>query len=195
MNFGELKAALLAQIGRSPADLTYQLVTADVNKYLRVSEMVTNTTLTEAGSITLPSDFLAVVDVYLDTDPRRALSPTSKQALNAMLTTGGTASTYAIEDGKMFLNPAPTTSETINLRYYARVADLSADSDENDILSNYPDVYVYGTLTHHAALVRDTEAAAIWKVGYDAAIRSANKNDLKAKYSGAPLRINTGSVA
>lgn len=195
MNFGELKAALLAQIGRAPADIVYTLVAADVNKYLRVSEMVSSTTLTEAASITLPSDFLAVVDVYLDTDPRRALSPTSKQALNAMLATGGTARMYAIEAGKMFLNPTPTTSETVNLRYYARVAALSADSDENSILTNYPDVYTYGALTHHAALVRDVEAASVWRQGYEAAISSANRVDVRSRYSGAPLQINTGSVA
>ena len=194
MNFGELKAALLAEIGRAPSSLAHTLVASDINKYLRVSEMVTTTTLTEAGSITLPSDFLGVLSVYLDTDPRRALSPTSKQALNATVQTGGTANRYAIEDGVMYLAPAPTTSETVTLTYYARVAALSADSDTNDVLTNYPDVYVYGTLTHHAGLVRDMEAAAMWKTGYDAAISSANKNDIKAKYSGAPLQINTGTA-
>lgn len=194
MNFGELKAAILAQIGRAPADVVYQLVTADINKELRIAEMVASTTLTESGSITLPTGFLGVVDVYLDTDPRRALSPTSKQALNAMHTTGGTATTYAIEDGVMYLHPEPTTSETVSLRYYARVADLSADTDENDILTNYPDIYVYGALTHHAALIQDTEKAALWKVGYDNALRSAQRNDIKTKNASGPLQINVGTA-
>lgn len=193
MNFGELKVALLEQIGRAPSDLAYSLVTADINKYLRVEEMISSTTLTEAASITLPADFLAVSSVYIDTDPRRALSPTSKQAMNSRHS-NGSPSVYAIDGGTMYLSPEPTTSETVALDYYARVAALSADADTNDVLTNYPDVYVYGTLTHHAALIRDPEAAAIWRTGYDAAIASANKNARSAKYSGAPLRVSVGTA-
>lgn len=194
MNFGELKAALLAQIGRAPADLVYQLVTSDINKELRVSEMVESTTLAAAASVALPAGFLGVVDVYVDTDPRRALSPTSKQALNASYYQDGTARHYAIEDGTMFLNPGPNSTENIELRYYARVADLSDDTDENDILTNYPDIYIYGALTHHAALIQDQQKAALWKVGYDNALRSAQRNDIKTKFAGAPLQVNVGTA-
>ena len=194
MNFGELKAALLAEIGRAPSDLTYQLVTSDINRALRVSEMVQSTTLTEAASITLPAGFLGVVDVYLDTDPRVTLTPTTKTALNRSNRTGQTACEYAIEDGIMYLNPAPQTTETVNLTYYSRVADLSADSDTNDILTNYPSIYVYGALTHHAALKQDAQKAALWKVGYDDAINGANKNDLRTKYAGAPIKVSAGTA-
>ena len=194
MNFGELKAALLAEIGRAPSDLVYQLVTSDINRALRVSEMVQSTTLTEAASITLPTGFLGVVDVYLDTDPRVALTPTTKTALNRSHRTGQTACEYAIEDGVMYLNPSPQTTETINLTYYSRVANLSADSDTNDILTNYPSIYVYGALTHHAALKQDAQKAALWKVGYDNAINGATKSDLMTKYAGAPLKVAAGTT-
>lgn len=194
MNFGELKAALLAEIGRAPSSVVYQLVTADINRVLRISEMVETTTLTEAASITLPTGFLGVVRAYLGTDPRVALTPTTGQALDRMHYNGNTAREYAIEDGVMYLNPTPTTSETIYLTYYKRVADLSADTDTNDILANHPAIYIYGALTHHAALKQDTQKVALWKAAYDIAIDGAMENDIKIKNAGAPLKVAVGTA-
>jgi hypothetical protein len=194
MNFGELKAALLAEIGRAPSSVVYQLVTADINRVLRISEMVETTTLTEAASITLPTGFLGVVRAYLDTDPRVALTPTTGQALDRMHYNGNTAREYAIEDGVMYLNPTPTTSETIHLTYYKRVADLSADTDTNDILANHPAIYIYGALTHHAALKQDAQKAALWKAAYDIAIDGAMESDIKTKNAGAPLKVAVGTA-
>lgn len=194
MNFGQLKAALLAEIGRAPSDVVYELVTADINRELRVSEMVTTTTLTEAASIALPTGFLGVVSIYLDTDPRVALTPTTKTAMDRYHRTGQTACEYAIEDGVLYLNPSPQTTETINLTYYSRVAVLSADTDENDILTNYPSIYIYGALTHHAALKQDQNKAAMWKIAYDNALHGAQKNDIKIKHGNAPLKVVLGTA-
>lgn len=194
MNYGSLKAALLAMIGRAPADVCYQLVTADINNSLRIREMEATTTLVEAAEITLPADFLAVRAVYRDVDVRTALQPTSLQALNRTHQTSGTPSEYAIVDGKMILNPSPNGTEDIELRYYAKVADFAADSDENDILARFPDIYVFGVLSYHAALVRDVSAAAIWEAKYQAAKRAAKAANNVDIYSGAPLVPSVGYV-
>lgn len=191
MNFGTLKSRILAVIGRAPADVCYELVTADINQQLRLSCMETTTTLTEAATVSLPSDFLEVVAVYRDTDPRYALRPTSEQNINRSYVTSGIPREYAIVDNAgtkaMVLNPSPSGSENIELRYYAKLSDLSADSDENDILTLYPSIYVYGVLTHHSMLIRDMQAAQGWALAYEKAKTQAKQDDVGTRFGGTPL--------
>lgn len=187
MNFGELKAQLLALVGRAPSDLCYTLVTADINAALRIAAMEDTATLTEAASVALPADFLSVVSVYRDTTPRTPLSPTTAQAINNGHSPSGTPRQYAIVDGAMLLNPEPDGSEDIVLRYFAKQADLVDDSDTTPVLTKHPAIYVYGALAHHSALIRNMEAAAIWQGQYVQAVKGARAADSGDRYSGAPM--------
>ena len=187
MDFATLKSRLLALIGRAPADVCYELVTADINRSLRLQCMAATDTLTEAASIALPADFLAVIDIYRATDPRVALQPTTPQAIHSQYVSSGTPRFYAIVDGTLLLSPSPDGSEDIELRYYAKLADLSADGDTNDVLTNFPAIYIYGALTHHAQLIRDPDAAGQWRQSYSEAIRQARGSDANDRVSGAPL--------
>lgn len=187
MNFGELKANLLSLIGRAPSDLCYTLVTADINAALRIAAMESTATLVEAASVALPADFLAVVSVYRDTATRTPLRPTTAQSINNVHQTSGTPSQYAIVDGAMLLNPEPDGTENLVLRYYAKQADLVADSDTTAVLTKHPAIYIYGALSHHAALIRNMEAAAIWQGQYVQAVKGARASDSADRYSGAPM--------
>ncbi len=178
MDFSTLKARLLAVIGRAPVDVCYELVTADINQGMRLRVMETETTLTGALEITLPADFLGAVSVYEDVTPRRALKQTEPQALQTLYLDGsGRPTHYAIVDGKMLLNQVDGANNII-LRYHAKLADLSADSDTNDVLTNYPSIYVYGALAHHAAL-RGDDAVATWFPAYEKAKKQARADDNK----------------
>ncbi len=187
MNFGELKAQLLALVGRAPSDLCYTLVTADINAALRIAAMEDTATLTEAASVALPADFLSVVSVYRDTTPRTPLSPTTAQAINNGHSPSGTPRQYAIVDGAMLLNPEPDGSEDIVLRYFAKQADLVDDADTTPVLTKHPAIYVYGALAHHSALIRNMEAAAIWQGQYVQAVKGARAADSGDRYSGSPM--------
>jgi len=195
MDFATLKSRVLALIGRAPADVCYELVTADINQSLRILAMESTTTLTEAAEVSLPADFLAVIDIYRDTDPRTALRPTVPQAINRSHVSSGTPTQYAIVNGKLLLNPAPDGSETISLRYYAKLSDLSADTDTNAILTKYPGVYIYGVLTHHAKLIRNIEGAQIWEQQYTRELMKSGASDQSDRHSGAPMVPLAGYVA
>lgn len=187
MDFGTLKSRLLAAIGRAPADVCYELVTGDINRDLRLRVMEATTTLVEAASVALPADFLEVIDLYRDTNPRHALRPTTTTGTNVQHYTTGIPATYAVVDGFLLLNPEPNGSENLKLRYYAKLSDLSADADTNDVLTTYPDIYFYGALAHHAAIIRDEKAAVIWEAKYQAAMRRARASDAASRMGGAPI--------
>lgn len=187
MDYSTLQSRILAQIGRAPAAICYELVTADINATLRLREMETTSTVTEAASVSLPSGFLEMISVYRDTDPRIALRPTTTTGINTVHNTSGTPTTYAIVDGALLLNPSPDGSESLVLRYYTRQADLSAGSDTNDILTNYPGIYYYGVLAHHSVLIRDEKGAAMYTGAYEQQKRMARASDANARHSGAPI--------
>lgn len=186
MNFGDLKTRLAEILGRDPVAVVYEMVTADVNQELRLQVMESTTTLVEAASVSLPSNFLAVVSVYRDVDPRVALQPTDMQTIRRVYATSGNPTRYAIADGTIFLD-RPGAGENIALRYCARQSDFSAASDTNDVLTYYPQVYVYGALTHHALLIRDNEALQAYAQAYQTAKAQAQGSDLRDRHSGAPL--------
>lgn len=196
MNFGTLKTRIQSLIGRAPNEVCYELVTADINQELRLHVMESTITLVEAASVALPSDFLEVVSLYRDTDPRTTLNLVTPQQLQR-LHSGSSAlpAHYAIVDGAILLQPTPSGSENLKLRYYQKLSDLAADSDENDVLTTYPSVYVYGALTHHAALIRDTEALGAWAQAYDMAKRQARRDDKKYRFGGATPVVTPRSVA
>lgn len=195
MDFGTLKTRIEALIGRAPADVCYELTTADINQEMRLRVMEATTTIAEAETISLPSDFLELVSVYRDVDPRTTLRVTTPQNLHKGHQTSGTPGQYAIEDGLIRFSPAPSASENVVIRYYAKLADLSADSDTNDVLDKYPSIYVYGVLAHHAALIRDNEAAATWYAAYEKAKKQARNDDRAYRYGGDTLSIRTAYSA
>lgn len=187
MNFGQLKANILELIGRAPASVCYELVTADINQEMRLRIMEASTTVTESAEVLLPDDFLEIVSIYRDVNPRTILKPITPQQLHDVFQSSGTPAFYAIEDEQIRLAPSPNGSESIVIRYYAEVDSLTLDADKNVVLTKYPSIYVYGVLAHHAALIRDQQSAAMWLAAYEKAKKQARADDQKYRYGGAPI--------
>ena len=184
MDFATLKSRLLAQIGRAPSDLCYELVTAEINEKLRLLDMATEVTFPLAETYTLPSDFLEVESAHnLINDqfyPIEAMGASSYVAARRNVTF---PYFYRIVGGTMEINGA-TGGGTVYLRYYQRQADLSADADTNEVLTNHPAVYVYGVLAHHAALIRDTTALQVHFPAYERAVQQVIAHDNSARMGG-----------
>lgn len=191
-SFSTLKAELLATLGRAPSDFVYQIVTQEINRDLRLLEMEATATATEAATVALPSDFSAMVNVYRDTTPRAVLTPTTAAAVSNEYQETGTPTKYAIANGEMLLN-APGTGEALNLRYSAEQPPLSGSDDTNVVLTEYPDVYVYGSLYHHALTLGDPRAAG-WQAAYEGAKARAQVSDNKNRAAGAPLHPTAQGV-
>lgn len=189
MDFGTLKSRILALIGRAPADVVYELVTADINQEMRLRVMESTTTIAESATITLPTDFLEMSTLYRDTNPRTILKPMPPQQLQAAFVASGTPCFYAVEDGQLRLSPSPNGSENLVMRYFAKLTDLSDDSDENDVLTTYPGIYVYGALAHHAVLIRDMESIPLWAAAYRDAKKQARADDKRYRYGGDTLTV------
>lgn len=187
MNFGDLKTDILSLIGRAPNTVVYDLVIADVNADVRIPEMMASTSVTEAASVsTGVSNLLEIQAAWRDTTEAWPLTVTSLDAIKAEYSSSGNPTQVAHLDGTLYFN-APGNSETVQIRYYAALSEFSSDADENDVLTKFPAVFVYGALAHHGDLIGDSRAPA-WRSIYEREVRKANRYGTKNRFGGAPLR-------
>jgi len=194
MDFGTLKSRVEAIIGRSPADVCYEMVTSDINAELRLRLMEATTTLTEALEIALPTDFLGVSTLYRDVTPRQYLQATSAEGIQKYAQPSGTPIYYAIVDGTMLLD-RPGDGQSIVLRYFAQLGALAADGDTNRVLTTHPNIFVYGALAHHAAVIRDEAALPIWAAAYRDAKKAARAADAKYRAGATPNQVTPRATA
>lgn len=196
-NFGELKSAVQSWHARGDTEPTsiYTLTTAELNNRLRLVEMESETTLSATGeTVALPSDFLAMIHVYIDQDRRVPLSGVTEFAKNETYRSSGEPREYTITSGNLELNPIPDGTYSLNLRYYAKMADFSADADTNAVLSKYPQLFLYGALHHVGLWAQDTEMAGFWGAKFESEMRSVSKQDRSAKMGPGPLRMRARST-
>ena len=73
--------------------------------------------------------------------------------------------------------------------YYKKVQGLSTTNTTNEILKNYPDLYLYGCLLEAQPFIMADERLPVWAEMYQTAVRNAEDGDAKEKHSGSPLQM------
>ncbi|BAQ89346.1 conserved protein of unknown function [uncultured Mediterranean phage uvMED] len=202
-NYANLKTAIANFLARddltSEIDDFIDLTEADFNRRLRIRAMETvNTSFTiDAETEALPTGFLQVRSFILtSTTPDRTLellSPFHQASLSANDTTG-TPRTYSIEGTNFRFQPIPGTAVTARLTFYKAFDAIDSSTTTNHILTNHPDVYLYGALYFASTFLRgmDQQSVAQFKAQYEGAIKQVEDADDLDKYNGTPLIQRSG---
>lgn len=196
-NYGTLKTAIADTLNRD--DLTsvipqfVSLAHAQFNRKIRSHRQITRGSLTiDTQFEALPADWLETIRITMDANPIRVLTQISMDDLTRYRTaTDNTtdAPVYFAHNGTdIELFPTPSTSYTGQITYYAKITALSADGDTNWLLTNHPDVYLYGALTHSAPYLKDDARIAIW-AGLAAQAMTEIEDENNAARFGSPLRM------
>lgn len=80
----------------------------------------------------------------------------------------------------------PDQAYTVEMQYVKRLTALSDASPTNDILTNYPNIYLYGSLVHLFTEYQEFDLAAQHEQRFMAAIDGANAADQAGRYGPAP---------
>ena len=192
-SYTELKTSIANYLNRS--DLTsvipdfITLAESKLNRILRLRVMQkrvsTNTTASDAF-IDLPSDFLEMVQFFVDSNPNAILdyvNPTEIE-LNNLKGSSGTPQQYTIMGNEIKLNPIPDSTYTLKLSYFGKIPALSNSNTTNYILSNYPQVYLYGALVEAQPYIINDERLPTWLTLYNEAVQLINRDDEQGRYSG-----------
>ena len=83
---------------------------------------------------------------------------------------------------------------TLEMQYYSRLVPLTSSNTSNDVLSDYPDLYLWGCLTQLALWEKDTEQYAVYQNKFDSAMAEANKQERKGRYGTTPRMMKEGST-
>lgn len=156
---------------------------ARLNQRLRLRNMITDDTLTFAsGTAALPSDFLELINVY---DAYRY--PMAATTIGHVQRTGSQYDRYAI-DGSDIIIYGLTGDRDIT--YYAKLPTLTtSQTTSNWLLQKYPDIYLYAAAWQVLVRAKNTELAAATRELMEDAIKAAEVDDERSRWSGATVRL------
>ena len=202
-NYANLKTAIANFLARD--DLTTEiddfidLTEADFNRRLRIRAMETvdSAFTIDTETEALPTGFLQIRSFILtSTSPQRVLQLMTPyhQADTQDYTNSGITKAFSIEASNFRFSPVPDTAATARLTFYKAFDSLSSTTTTNHILTNHPDVYLYGALYFASTFIRgmDPQTVTQFKAQYEAALKQVEAADQIDKYNGPPLIQRSG---
>ena len=186
MDFQTLKTSVESALGRTDVpDYVYTLMTADINRDIRILEMESTSTLSvSTESTALPADFLQVVSMYVDATPRSPMVPLTRQAQATRHDNSGKPYYYASTKGFLQVMPVPDATYSVVMRYLASVDAFSDNADTNDVITLHPGLFLYSALHHAAVWKQDTELALGYGAAYQTQVTLVDKANKKKKNAG-----------
>ncbi len=124
--------------------------------------------------------------------PLNYVTPQLLPRINAGSITG-IPEAYTMRAGYILMGPVPSSSYTMEIDYYAKVAALSDAAPTNTMLTNNPDIYLYGSLMESEPFIMNDGRVALWQAAFARAIQDIQLQDDKDSHSGNSMRVmNTG---
>lgn len=196
--YSDLQSTIANYLARS--DLTAQipdfirLAETRLRRDLRIRQMMNSATTSTVGgdsTVALPSDFLEVRDLIVQTNPVQPINYISPSVFsrNARTTQSGLPRDYTILATEFKFAPIPDTAYTLEILYYATPTFLSSTNSSNAFLANCPDLLLYASLVEAEPYLMNDSRIQVWATMYERGIASLNSSDESAQYSGVPLTM------
>lgn len=198
-NYSDLKTTVENYLGRS--DLTAQIPTfialaeLRLSRQLRLRQMLKVVqTITTGGDATLglPSDFLSMRDIYVNTNPRQPITYLSPSAFtrDARAHESGKPIFYTQRGLEFELAPKPDSTYEVVMLYYAKPVALSDSNASNVFMANCPDALLYAALIEAEPYLMNDARIQTWTQLYGLAVVSIAESDNSSEYSGVPLSMS-----
>lgn len=200
--YAELQDAILAWINKQDIeqslDSIIAMTEADLNCKVRHWKMEKRATVSLDDQYSrVPSDWIETIRFYLTGNGTSELILASRSDLlnrrELANDTGGTPRYYTMSDGAFEVFPTSNGNFTAELLYYGKTDALSNSVTTNWLLTDHPDVYLYGSLVHASAFMGEDNRIQVWNTMYQTALDQVNGSSEAARYSGSGLRMKIRS--
>ena len=177
------------------------LTESRMNRELRVREMVntdtTTTTVAGTQSYSLPSGFLEASAVIYQSNPYRTLRFMANGDFYRQYNvtqTSGLPTFFTIVGEKILLGVAPDSAKTLQIDFYKTLTPLSESNTTNTILTNYPELYLYGALAESSPFLMQDERLNTWASLYKEALKNANLSSQKGSITSSPMQMSATGI-
>tara|TARA_R110002020_G_scaffold4282_2_gene19060 strand:- start:793 stop:1419 length:627 start_codon:yes stop_codon:yes gene_type:complete len=197
-NYTELKTAVANWLDRD--DLTDRipefiaLAESRFNRLLRIRAMEskqTASTVSGQQSLALPSRFLQMRNLQINTSPVTPMQYVTPEIFDRLYggSSNGTPKFYTIIANELQLGPTPDTVQTVEMLFYERFENLSGTVTTNWVITNAPDVYLYGAMLEAEPFIMNDPRVQLWATAFQQSIADIQEQDNKDRHSGSALRV------
>ena len=198
--FSTLKSAVADWLDRddigNAIDTMIGLMESRLYSQLRVRNMESALSETIAsGVITLPTDLIEFKAIYINSSPIQALEFKNLDWLQSHYPTrssSGKPLYAALSTTTMAFGPYPDSAYEVAGTYYARPTALSTSNESNFLTTTWPDLLLYGTLTHSALYLGQDARLPMWEMAYQDAFTRIMRSERREAY---PAGVSLKAVA
>jgi hypothetical protein len=173
------------------------LAEAQIERALRVRQMIGRSTATiDTQYSAVPSDFLETKTFKITSSapiqPLQFATLEQMDDFDAANSSQQRPTLFTIVGNQIRVHPAPDSSYTAELVYYAKLAKLSDSNTTNWFITNAPDLIRYGALCEAAPYMQDDERIPVWEGKYQTAKNRVERTDKRETGSGSLLSATKG---
>jgi hypothetical protein len=202
-NYSELKSAIADWLDRTDLDDSIPdfIALAEARhkrdfKIRRMETRVTANTIADTEYYTLPSQYVAMRNIQLNTNPKTSLEYLTPEQMDRIYagSNKGKPRAYSIIGNDIQLRPLPDSVYEIEMLYYKYFTPLSDSAPTNDMLTYHPDAYLYGALVEAEPYLQNDKRIQTWASFYERAKKDIIDSNERDRHSGvAPTtRIDYG---
>ena len=203
--YANLKTEIANYLNRtdltSYLDTFIDLAEARHARDLRVREMesvdTSITTVAGTQSYDLPTGYLEMRYVTWQSNPYTFLAYMTPPDFFRVYNAGegsGSPGYYTIVGSKIYLGKQPDAANVLELGFFKRPTALSSSNTTNDILTYFPDLYLYASLAESEPFLMNDERLPVWAGLYKEGANSANNSASQGRTSGSPLNMSARMV-
>ena len=96
---------------------------------------------------------------------------------------------YTIVADEIQLGPIPDSVLTLEMLFYKKISALSDSNTTEAMLTDNPDIYLYGALMEAEPFIMNDERVGLWAQGFQQAVDNLQDQDTKDRHSGSALRV------
>ncbi len=187
-NYANLKAAIETWSHRTDiSDVIDDFIDLAENKIDHELELLSNeqrataTTATTDRFLALPTSYLEMRRLTIVSGLKNyEIAFQAPEQMSVMNASGRPK--YFTVTSQIEFDRVPDSAYTVEMSYYVRLTPLDDTNTTNDVLTNHPNLYLYGALTELFKWAQDQDSAILYEGLFDKEMMKANKQEKRGRY-------------
>tara|TARA_R110000824_G_scaffold154134_2_gene326078 strand:- start:1019 stop:1510 length:492 start_codon:yes stop_codon:yes gene_type:complete len=151
----------------------------------------TASTVAGQRNLALPPDYIQMRNFQVNSSPLTTLSYVTPEIYDRVWggSTSGTPKFYTILANEVSFGPIPDTVMEVEMLFYKKFDNLSVSTTTNWLITNAPDIYLYGSMLEAEPFIMNDERVPLWAQALQQGVSDLQEQDNKDRHSGSALRV------